>query len=84
LVFIAFFSICFGILTFLVLTGSAAFSGICGLVRELNQNQVHELYRFKDLDNNVIQFAETCIFSNSTGDLFELFSTDNNFNDHQK
>lgn len=38
LVVVAFFSLVFALLTFLILTGSAIFSGVCGLVRELNQD----------------------------------------------
>lgn len=50
LVIVAFFSVLFAVLCFMMLTGSAAFSGVCGYVRELNQDQVSELYRFGDLD----------------------------------
>jgi hypothetical protein len=68
----------------MILTGSAIFSGVCGLVRELNKDQVHELYRFQDLDQKVIDLAERCIFSNSTGDLIEMFATDVTNSDHLK
>ncbi len=77
-------SICFAVLTFLILTGSAVFSGVCGVIREINKDQVHELYRFKDLDPQVIDLAERCIFSNSTGNIKDMFATNVTNSDHLK
>ena len=58
-------------------------SGLCGFVQQINTDQVKVLYEF-NIDPDVITVAEACMFSNSTGELTELFKTGDTNSDDLK
>ena len=80
LVINGFFLILLWILVFLLLVGSAIVSGSCGLVEKLNKNEVSVLYEFDELNEDVRKIAELCIFKNSTGNIQDVLSDDDNAN----
>lgn len=84
LVIIGFLSFVFCLLSFLILVGSVIMSGVCGFVREINQDQLHELYKFDGLDKKVIDLANLCLLSNSTGDLKDYIASTSSSSEHTK
>ncbi len=83
LVLIALFTIIFALLTFFVLIGTVVFSGSCGFIREINKDKVGVLYDL-DLNKDVRDLAERCIFSNSTGEINSIFAKDDNISNQNK
>ena len=67
LVLLGLFIIIFAILCFIILIGSGTLSGFCGFIGKLNTDSVDVLYQFDELDKNVRDMTELCLFTNSTG-----------------